>query len=57
MIDEFPVLMVAALCAGGETIVRDAKELRVKETDRHRCYGSRTTQNECQRLKSTGRRF
>lgn len=34
MIDEFPVLMVAALCATGETWVRDAKELRVKETDR-----------------------
>lgn len=34
MIDEFPVLMVAALCSAGETIVRDAKELRVKETDR-----------------------
>jgi 3-phosphoshikimate 1-carboxyvinyltransferase len=34
MIDEFPVLMVAALCAEGETIVRDAQELRVKETDR-----------------------
>ena len=34
MIDEFPVLMVAALSADGETIVRDAKELRVKETDR-----------------------
>ena len=34
MIDEFPVLMVAALCARGETVVRDARELRVKETDR-----------------------
>jgi 3-phosphoshikimate 1-carboxyvinyltransferase len=34
MIDEFPVFMVAALMASGETIVRDAKELRVKETDR-----------------------
>lgn len=34
MIDEFPVFMVAALCAEGETIVRDAQELRVKETDR-----------------------
>ncbi len=34
MIDEFPILMVAALSAEGETIVRDAKELRVKETDR-----------------------
>jgi 3-phosphoshikimate 1-carboxyvinyltransferase len=34
MIDEFPVLMVAALHAEGRTIVRDAQELRVKETDR-----------------------
>lgn len=34
MIDEFPVFMVAALQAEGETIVRDAQELRVKETDR-----------------------
>ena len=34
MIDEFPILMVTALRAEGETIVRDAKELRVKETDR-----------------------
>jgi 3-phosphoshikimate 1-carboxyvinyltransferase len=34
MIDEFPILMVAALCAEGETVVRDAQELRVKETDR-----------------------
>ncbi|MGJ3240899.1 MAG: 3-phosphoshikimate 1-carboxyvinyltransferase [Anaerolineae bacterium] len=34
MIDEFPILMVAALCAEGETLVRDALELRVKETDR-----------------------
>jgi len=34
MIDEFPVFMVAALCAEGRTIVRDAQELRVKETDR-----------------------
>ena len=34
MIDEFPVLMVAALHAEGRTVVRDAKELRVKETDR-----------------------
>ncbi|MBN1564266.1 MAG: 3-phosphoshikimate 1-carboxyvinyltransferase, partial [Anaerolineae bacterium] len=33
-IDEFPALMVAALTAEGATIVRDAKELRVKETDR-----------------------
>lgn len=34
MIDEFPIFMVAALHAEGETIVRDAGELRVKETDR-----------------------
>jgi 3-phosphoshikimate 1-carboxyvinyltransferase len=34
MIDEFPALMVAALCAEGRTIVREAGELRVKETDR-----------------------
>ncbi len=33
-IDEFPVLAVAATQAHGETIVRDAAELRVKETDR-----------------------
>lgn len=34
MIDEFPILMVAALFAEGETRARDAGELRVKETDR-----------------------
>ena len=34
MIDEFPILMVAATQAEGETVVRDARELRVKETDR-----------------------
>ncbi|MBN8635829.1 MAG: 3-phosphoshikimate 1-carboxyvinyltransferase [Anaerolineae bacterium] len=34
MIDEFPIFMVAALFAEGRTIVRDAGELRVKETDR-----------------------
>lgn len=34
MIDEFPIFMVAALCAEGRTTVRDAEELRVKETDR-----------------------
>lgn len=33
-IDEFPVICVAAACASGVTIVRDAQELRVKETDR-----------------------
>ncbi|HEX4619721.1 MAG TPA: 3-phosphoshikimate 1-carboxyvinyltransferase [Steroidobacteraceae bacterium] len=33
-IDEFPVLFVAAACATGETLVRGALELRVKESDR-----------------------
>jgi 3-phosphoshikimate 1-carboxyvinyltransferase len=34
MIDEFPIFAVAATQAQGETLVRDARELRVKETDR-----------------------
>ena len=33
-IDEFPVLMIAAACAKGTTVVSGAKELRVKESDR-----------------------
>ena len=33
-IDEFPVFFVAAACASGETVVRGAQELRVKESDR-----------------------
>ena len=33
-IDEFPVISVAAAMASGRTVVRDARELRVKETDR-----------------------
>lgn len=34
MIDEFPILFVAAACAQGRTVVRGAAELRVKESDR-----------------------
>jgi 3-phosphoshikimate 1-carboxyvinyltransferase len=34
VIDEIPILAVAGALAAGETIIRDAKELRVKETDR-----------------------
>lgn len=34
MIDEFPILAIAATQAHGETRVRDAQELRVKESDR-----------------------
>jgi 3-phosphoshikimate 1-carboxyvinyltransferase len=33
-IDELPVLFIAAACAAGETVVRGAEELRVKESDR-----------------------
>ena len=33
-IDELPILAVAAAYAEGTTIIRDARELRVKETDR-----------------------
>lgn len=34
LIDEIPILAVAAACAEGETLVQDAQELRAKETDR-----------------------
>ena len=34
LIDEIPVLAVAAAYAEGRTVIRDAEELRVKETDR-----------------------
>jgi len=34
MIDEFPIFAVAAACAEGQTLVSDAQELRLKESDR-----------------------
>ncbi|HVI98843.1 MAG TPA: 3-phosphoshikimate 1-carboxyvinyltransferase [Sphingomonas sp.] len=34
MIDEYPILFVAAALAGGRTVARGAEELRVKESDR-----------------------
>jgi 3-phosphoshikimate 1-carboxyvinyltransferase len=34
LVDEIPVLAVAACCAEGTSRIRDAEELRVKETDR-----------------------
>jgi 3-phosphoshikimate 1-carboxyvinyltransferase len=34
LIDEIPILVVAAALATGTTVITDAKELRVKETDR-----------------------
>jgi 3-phosphoshikimate 1-carboxyvinyltransferase len=33
-IDEFPILFIAASCANGQTVLRGAKELRCKESDR-----------------------
>lgn len=34
LVDEIPILAVAACCAQGKTVIRDAAELRVKESDR-----------------------
>ncbi|GIT02698.1 MAG: hypothetical protein CM1200mP27_13230 [Chloroflexota bacterium] len=34
MLDEVPILAVAACFAIGDTVIRDAAELRVKESDR-----------------------
>ena len=45
IIDELPVLAVAACFAKGKTVIRDAQELRVKETDR-----VRTTMEELSKL-------
>jgi 3-phosphoshikimate 1-carboxyvinyltransferase len=39
-IDEIPILAIAAACAEGPTVVRDAAELRVKESDRIRALAS-----------------
>jgi 3-phosphoshikimate 1-carboxyvinyltransferase len=39
MIDEFPVFAIAAAYAHGETVVRDAQELRHKESDRISALG------------------
>jgi len=34
LIDELPIIAVMAACATGETVIKDAAELRVKESDR-----------------------
>src|SRR4029077_2818952 len=34
MIDEYPILAIAASCARGRTVMRGLAELRVKESDR-----------------------
>jgi len=39
-IDEIPILAIAAAKAEGTTVIRDAKELRVKETDRIKAIAS-----------------
>ena len=39
LIDELPVVMVLATQARGRTVIRDAKELRVKESDRLAAMG------------------
>jgi len=39
LIDELPVVMVMATQAHGRTVIRDAKELRVKESDRLAAMG------------------
>ena len=44
-IDELPLLALAACFASGETVIRDAAELRVKESDR-----IRSTARELRRL-------
>ncbi len=46
MIDEFPIFAVAAAFARGQTVVKDAVELRYKESDRIACL--------CRELKSLG---
>ncbi len=43
LIDEIPVLAVAAAFAEGTTVIRDAKELRVKESDRIAVMASQLT--------------
>ena len=44
LIDEVPILAVAALFAQGTTVIRDAAELRVKESDRLAVMATQLTQ-------------
>ena len=46
LVDELPILMVAAAMASGETVIRGAQELRIKETDRIKAM--------CDNLKALG---
>lgn len=43
LIDEIPIIAVAAVFAEGTTIIRDAQELRVKESDRLKAISSELT--------------
>ena len=52
LIDEIPILVVAALCAEGDTTFYDAAELRVKETDRISALAAEVT-----RLGGTAREY
>ncbi len=51
-IDEFPALFIAASCANGRTVLKGAKELRVKESDRIAAMieGLQTLGIECEDL-------
>lgn len=44
LIDEIPILVVAAAFASGTTVIRDAAELRVKESDRIAAIASQLNQ-------------
>ncbi|MBD1849646.1 3-phosphoshikimate 1-carboxyvinyltransferase [Cyanobacteria bacterium FACHB-502] len=44
LIDEIPILAVAATCASGTTLIKDAEELRVKESDRLAVMAAQLTQ-------------
>ena len=43
LIDEIPILAVAAIFAEGTTVIKDAEELRVKESDRIRVMATQLT--------------
>ncbi len=51
-IDEFPIIFIAAACAEGEFVLKNAKELRVKESDRIEAMASglRALGVDCQTL-------
>ena len=52
MIDEYPILAVAAAFARGTTVMRGLSELRVKESDRLGHHGRRPGRLRRQRSRS-----